>query len=68
MTRTNSKQLSHGVGVWEAQHELAVVLVSTVADHVVLGSTVDVAQALLQDVGGEHGRPAAKAERLGNDV
>ena len=38
---------AHGVCVREAEHELAVVLVGAVADHLVLGRGVDVAQAFL---------------------
>ena len=46
---TRHCRLAHGVGVWESQHELPVVLVGAVADHVVLGSAVDITQAFLQD-------------------
>ena len=41
---------THGVGTGESQHELAVVLVGAVADHLVLGRGVDVAQAFLYHV------------------
>jgi len=40
-------RLAHGVCVRKAKHELAVVLVGAVADHLVLGRGVDVAQAFL---------------------
>ena len=42
--------LFHDPRVGQAEQELAVVLVGGVADHLVLGGRVDVAQALLQDV------------------
>ena len=38
---------AHGVGAGGSQHELAVVLVGAVADHIVLGGTVDISQAFL---------------------
>ncbi len=38
---------AHGVGAGESQHELDVVLVGAVADHIALGGTVDVPQAFL---------------------
>ena len=38
---------AHGVGAGESQHELAVVLVGAVADHIVLSAAVDIAQASL---------------------
>ena len=60
--------LAHGVGVGEPQHELAVVLVGAVANHVVLGGAVDVPQAFLQDVGAVQSATASEPERLGDYV
>ena len=68
MFRTNPDSLTHWVGVGESKHELAVVFVGPVADHIVLGCTMDVSEALLQRVGCKHGRTSTKSERLGNNV
>ena len=43
--------LLKGLGGGEAEEELTVVLVGGVADHLVLGPSVNVAEAALQDVG-----------------
>lgn len=61
-------RLLHGPGLGQAEDELAVVLVSGVADHLVLGARVEVAQAPLQYAGIEQRGASGKTECLRRDV